>query len=253
MARAFKEHHVESHKHDSDDSSDAASPKGRLHFITKTFKAQLESREHDDGYRPGSDPPNPQGQPFDIEPENHAPFLVAEMHESGVDDNASCANPITPNVDPTSDVDSTTAAPEFSCPAPSSVEPVTRGGGGNEVRPMEVENTMSNLLSTYTYPTGWGNGGTATARLAGQATAEVQRLPPAQLRDPASHFAVDMEMVYSGREGRGVIPIETPANRYPTRREHPRIICVATLVIVGLAIVTFLSHCVAFLIHKTLF
>jgi hypothetical protein len=153
MARAFKEHQVESHKHD--DSSDAAIPKGRLRFITKTFRAQLESREHDDGYRPGSDPPNPQGQPFgyDIEPESHAPFLVAEMHESGVDNNASRANVITSNVDPTSNVNSTTAAPEFSCPAPSSVEPMTRGGGGNEVRPMEVENTMSSLLSTHTYPT----------------------------------------------------------------------------------------------------
>jgi len=237
----------------NDDSSDAASPKGRLHFITKTFKAQLESREHDDGYRPGSDPPNPLGQPFnyDMEPESHPPFLVAaEMHESGIDNNPSRANAITPNVDPTSDVDSTTAAPEFSCPAPSSVEPMTHGGGGNEVGPTEVENTTSSLLSTYTYrdPTGWRNGSTATARLAGQATTEVQRLPPARLRDPAGHFAVDMEMVYSGREGRGVIPIETAAP-YLTRREHPRIICVATLVMVGLAILTFLSHWV----HKTLF
>jgi hypothetical protein len=123
-------------------------------------------------------------------------------------------------------------------------------GGKNGAR---VDNTMSYLAVTNTYPPELSCDDTATAQPAGnQATPGLEQpemLPPAHLHNPIRLFANDIALYYLDIAERGLIQIERPPSSITTQRDYPRVMCITALVTVGLALVTFIGS----VIRKTLF
>lgn len=112
------------------------------------------------------------------------------------------------------------------------------GGGSAETTQYALYMfTWQSKFSWFSRPTG------------NQAIPELRMLPPAQLHIPLRFLADDIGHFYLDREEMGLIQIERPLSRITTRRDYPRVMCVATLVALGLALVTFVGA----IIQKTLF
>jgi len=212
------------------------------------------SQKHDDGYRPGSDPPvisapnALQGEPCSHDTKHNSKDRTAilapeEVHKSQIDNSTSCINV---NAQYVAAVGSknVNAVPRFNPRVPHSMEPMAHGGEHG----VGVNNTVSYL--TNTRPPELGGGSAATTQPTGnQAIPELRMLPPAQLHIPLRFLADDIGHFYLDREEMGLIQIERPLSRITTRRDYPRVMCVATLVALGLALVTFVGA----IIQKTLF
>lgn len=105
-----------------------------------------------------------------------------------------------------------------------------------------------NLLTLH-----WSSKCSSVFRPAGdQAIPGIEMLPPARVHDPIRHFTEALEQFYLDREERGFSPTDRVPSQIPTRREYRKVICVATLLMLGLALVTFVSHVVGSIIHKAL-
>lgn len=80
---------------------------------------------------------------------------------------------------------------------------------------------------------------------------ELEMLPPAHLHNPIRLFADDIALYYLNRAEMGLqIQTERPPSRITMQRgDFPRVMCIATIVGLGLALVTFVGS----IISKTLF